>query len=67
MSLECLTFGAWVCSGLFIPTLLSGAAFGRGVGGLFRRNPRTYSIMGSAAMLGGVTRMLISITVSLMY
>jgi H+/Cl- antiporter ClcA len=66
MSLECLTFGAWVCSGMFIPTLLSGAAFGRGVGGLFRRNPRTYSIMGSAAMLGGVTRMLISITVSVM-
>ncbi|KAG5190313.1 channel voltage activated chloride channel [Tribonema minus] len=62
-ALECLTPGAWVCSGVFIPTLLSGAALGRCTGQLLGRNPRTYSIMGAGSLLGGVMRMLISLTV----
>lgn len=27
--MECMTIGTWVCSGLFIPTLLAGAAMGK--------------------------------------
>lgn len=71
--LACLTYGIKVPSGLFIPALLIGAAYGR----LWTRvinhfsslyhwknvDPRTYGLVGSAAMLGGVTRMTISLTV----
>ncbi|CAM9871346.1 unnamed protein product, partial [Chrysoparadoxa australica] len=63
--LTCVTFGASLCSGLFIPTLSSGAALGRAIGGLAGRNVSTASLMGAASLLGGVTRMTISITVIL--
>ncbi|CAM9637436.1 unnamed protein product [Choristocarpus tenellus] len=63
LSLECLTVGALICSGLFIPSLLSGAAFGRGIGVLLGRNPRSYALVGAGAILGGIARMAISITV----
>lgn len=71
--LGCVTYGLKVPSGLFVPALLIGAAYGR----LWTRvinsvsfvehaktvDPRTYGLVGSVAMLGGVTRMTISLTV----
>nr|CCA15884.1 Chloride Channel (ClC) Family putative [Albugo laibachii Nc14] len=73
LGLACITYGIKVPSGLFIPALLIGAAYGR----LWTRvinfyshwghakivDPRAYGLVGSAAMLGGVTRMTISLTV----
>ncbi|KDO24809.1 hypothetical protein SPRG_09642 [Saprolegnia parasitica CBS 223.65] len=73
---SCWTYGLKVPSGLFIPALLTGAAYGR----LWTRiinaitaalhaktiDPRVYGLIGSAAMLGGVTRMTISLTVILL-
>ncbi|KAF1333369.1 Chloride channel, partial [Globisporangium splendens] len=73
MVLACITYGLKVPSGLFVPALLIGAAYGR----LWTRvinyftamlklktvDPRTYGLVGSCAMLGGVTRMTISLTV----
>ncbi|OQR94244.1 Chloride Channel (ClC) Family [Achlya hypogyna] len=70
---SCWTYGVKLPSGLFIPALLTGAAYGR----LWTRvinaitaalhaktiDPRVYGLIGSAAMLGGVTRMTISLTV----
>ncbi|CAK1547079.1 unnamed protein product [Leptosia nina] len=64
------TFGLAVSSGLFIPNLLTGAAWGR----LFAIwmqyafpsmsiNPAKYALIGAAAQLGGVVRMTISLTV----
>ena len=69
--LNCWTFGMAVSSGVFIPTLLTGAAWGRFIGhammDIFPENelsdPGKYALLGAAAMLGGVTRMTISLTV----
>jgi len=71
--LNCWTYGLSVSSGVFIPTLLTGAAWGRFVGssleGIFPGSqlgdPGKYALLGAAAMLGGVTRMTISLTVIL--
>ena len=74
--LACWTYGLKVPSGLFVPALLIGAAYGR----LWTRivnattqsigwkmvDARTYGLVGSAAMLGGITRMTISVTVILL-
>lgn len=71
--LSCITFGLNVSLGIFIPTLLVGAAWGR----LFAMtlsvafptvtflNPGKYALIGSAAQLGGVLRMTLSLTVIL--
>eukprot|EP00698_Gefionella_okellyi_P015198 TRINITY_DN4286_c0_g1_i1.p1 TRINITY_DN4286_c0_g1~~TRINITY_DN4286_c0_g1_i1.p1 ORF type:complete len:814 (+),score=118.51 TRINITY_DN4286_c0_g1_i1:176-2443(+) len=66
----CLTYGISVSSGLFVPAILTGAAYGRilgsGLSQLFPdRNvdPGTYALIGAASFLGGVSRMTISITV----
>lgn len=71
--LSCVTFGLNVSLGIFIPTLLVGAAWGR----LFAMflsvafptvtflNPGKYALIGSAAQLGGVLRMTLSLTVIL--
>jgi chloride channel 7 len=74
--LACATYGIAVPSGLFVPSLLLGAAFGRLYGQLLPiglralapgftalSEPGVYSLIGSAAMLGGMARMTISITV----
>ena len=69
--LNCWTYGISVSSGLFIPTLLMGAAWGRFVGALLETfisssilgDPGKYALLGAAAMLGGVTRMTISLAV----
>ncbi|XP_050316045.1 H(+)/Cl(-) exchange transporter 7 isoform X2 [Anthonomus grandis grandis] len=68
------TFGLASSNGLFIPTLLTGAAWGRlisiGLFSVFPDNnivhPGKYALIGAAAQLGGVVRMTISLTVILM-
>lgn len=65
------TYGLMIPSGLFIPCFLIGGAWGR-ILGLTLRNtfpgtkfadPGKYALIGAAAMLGGVVRMTISLTV----
>lgn len=72
--LACWTYGLKVPSGLFIPSLLIGAAWGRLIGVLLNgMNPTAwwtqdlskYSLIGAAAQLGGTVRMTISLTVIL--
>lgn len=65
------TYGLSVPSGLFIPSLLTGAAWGRLIGQLLQSVaptqtwivPGKFALVGAAAMLGGVVRMTISLTV----
>eukprot|EP00127_Corallochytrium_limacisporum_P001263 Clim_evm33s47 gene=Clim_evmTU33s47 len=73
--LACLTYGIGVPSGLFVPALTTGAAYGRlwgiGVKWLFPSTfahlyEGTFALMGAASFLGGVVRMVISLTVILM-
>jgi chloride channel 7 len=61
-----VTYGIAVPSGLFVPSLLSGAAFGRLFGHLLHKldhangtfaDSGTYALMGAAAVLGGMARM----------
>jgi chloride channel 7 len=70
-----IVYGIAVPSGLFVPSLLSGAAFGRLCGHLLHKldhtngtfaDSGTYALMGSAAVLGGMARMTISLTVILL-
>ncbi|XP_065825999.1 H(+)/Cl(-) exchange transporter 7-like [Oscarella lobularis] len=69
--LTCWTYGVSVPSGLFVPCILSGAAFGRLFGVIMHTlfphltlSPSgRYALIGSAAILGGVLRMTISLTV----
>ena len=70
--MACWTYGASVPSGLFVPCILCGAAYGRFVATLlynhFGMNHiylGTFSLIGAAAFLGGVVRMTISLTVIL--
>ncbi|XP_055389027.1 H(+)/Cl(-) exchange transporter 3-like [Condylostylus longicornis] len=72
-----LTFGIGVPAGLFVPSLMVGALIGRFVGLVMIKlnsvfgfvschkclHPGVYAIVGAAAMLGGVTRVTISIVV----
>uniref|UniRef100_A0A6P7FEH3 Chloride channel protein n=1 Tax=Diabrotica virgifera virgifera TaxID=50390 RepID=A0A6P7FEH3_DIAVI len=72
--LACWTFGLSTSNGLFIPTLLTGAAWGRlvsiGIYYVFPNvglvHPGKYALIGAAAQLGGVVRMTISLTVIIM-
>ncbi|KAM3921298.1 H(+)/Cl(-) exchange transporter 6 [Leptodactylus fuscus] len=70
--LSCWTFGMSVPSGLFVPSLLCGAGFGRLVANLLKSYlglthiySGTFALIGAAAFLGGVVRMTISLTVIL--
>ncbi len=71
--MSCIACGIDVAGGLIIPNIITGASFGRLVGELLHMyfpvgtfvDPGTYSLIGAAAMLGGVSRMTISITVIL--
>ncbi|KAJ8016497.1 hypothetical protein DPEC_G00007840 [Dallia pectoralis] len=69
--LACWTYGVSVPSGLFVPSLLCGAAFGRLVANILKINlgmdiySGTFALIGAAAFLGGVVRMTISLTVIL--
>jgi chloride channel 7 len=75
ITLATITYGIAVPSGLFVPSLLSGAAFGRLCGHLLHKldhtngtfaDSGTYALMGAAAVLGGMARMTISLTVILL-
>ncbi|KAM7296867.1 H(+)/Cl(-) exchange transporter 7 [Ixodes scapularis] len=71
--LSCWTYGLSVSSGVFIPTLLVGAVWGRllgiGVRAIFPTatwvNPGKFALLGAAATLGGVVRMTLSLSVIL--
>uniref|UniRef100_A0A8C4YXF0 Chloride channel protein n=1 Tax=Gadus morhua TaxID=8049 RepID=A0A8C4YXF0_GADMO len=69
--LACWTYGTAVPSGLFVPSLLCGAAYGRLVANLLNINfgmnvySGTFALIGAASFLGGVVRMTISLTVIL--
>lgn len=64
------TYGLAIPSGLFIPSLLIGAAWGRlfgiGINTLFPSSnvdPGKYALIGAASTLGGILRMTLSLTV----
>ena len=72
ISMAIVTYGLAVPSGLFVPSLLSGAAFGRMVASVLHTadgyhgtfaDAGTYALVGAVAVLGGVARMTISLTV----
>ncbi|XP_063223431.1 H(+)/Cl(-) exchange transporter 7 [Bacillus rossius redtenbacheri] len=71
--LSVVTYGLSVSGGLFIPALLTGAAWGRLVGIALQTffptcawiDPGKYALVGAAAHLGGMVRMTISLTVIL--
>ena len=74
ITLASLVYGIAVPSGLFVPSLLAGAAFGRLFGHLLHKldhtsgtfaDSGTYALMGAAAVLEGMARMTISLTVIL--
>eukprot|EP00931_Biecheleriopsis_adriatica_P071319 TRINITY_DN45166_c0_g1_i1.p1 TRINITY_DN45166_c0_g1~~TRINITY_DN45166_c0_g1_i1.p1 ORF type:complete len:493 (-),score=72.00 TRINITY_DN45166_c0_g1_i1:107-1585(-) len=71
--LACWTYGLAVPSGLFVPSLLTGAAFGRLVGqavqdisGGWTADPGVYALMGATAFLSGMARITISLAVIIM-
>jgi len=75
ITMATLVYGIAVPSGLFVPSLLAGAAFGRLCGHLLHKldhtsgtfaDSGTYALMGAAAVLGGMARMTISLTVILL-
>uniref|UniRef100_A0A671RSC2 Chloride channel protein n=1 Tax=Sinocyclocheilus anshuiensis TaxID=1608454 RepID=A0A671RSC2_9TELE len=63
------TYGLTVSAGVFIPSLLIGAAWGRLFGILLSfiiwADPGKYALIGAAAQLGGIVRMTLSLTVIL--
>ncbi len=75
ITMACITYGTSVPSGMFVPSLLSGAAFGRMIGHLLHKLDRihgtfadsgTYALMGAASMCAGISRMTISLTVMIL-
>lgn len=72
-ALALLTYGIAVPSGMFVPCILIGCAYGRLVGEMLTNlfpdagiNAGVYALMGATSMLGGVARMTISLTVILL-
>ena len=71
--LALVTYGCAVPSGLFVPCILMGSAFGRLWGELLRDTlpvtsditPGVYALVGAAAMLSGVTRITVTLSVIL--
>uniref|UniRef100_A0A8C5AGM6 Chloride channel protein n=1 Tax=Gadus morhua TaxID=8049 RepID=A0A8C5AGM6_GADMO len=69
--LACWTYGLAVSAGVFIPSLLIGAAWGRLIGIIpvfplqIWADPGKYALIGAAAQLGGIVRMTLSLTVIL--
>jgi CBS domain-containing protein len=68
--LASVTSGTFCPAGLFVPTLLSGAAFGRIIGHILNciapgyvTDSGTYALIGAAAVLGGMSRMTIAGTI----
>uniref|UniRef100_A0A7S3FDR9 Chloride channel protein n=1 Tax=Prasinoderma singulare TaxID=676789 RepID=A0A7S3FDR9_9VIRI len=72
-TLAVVTYGISVPSGLFVPSILCGAAYGRLVGmvmvhyhGHTGVDEGTYALLGAASFLGGAMRMTVSLCVILM-
>eukprot|EP00930_Biecheleria_cincta_P097551 TRINITY_DN89254_c0_g1_i1.p1 TRINITY_DN89254_c0_g1~~TRINITY_DN89254_c0_g1_i1.p1 ORF type:complete len:891 (+),score=120.35 TRINITY_DN89254_c0_g1_i1:146-2674(+) len=75
---SCWTYGIGVPSGLFVPSLLTGAAFGRIAGQLVKTyfpltgehgiwaHPGIYALVGACSMLAGTARITISLAMILM-
>jgi len=71
--LSCWTYGLSIPSGIFIPALLSGAAWGRLLGislywmsnGAAWADPGKYALIGAASQLGGIVRVSLSLAVIL--
>lgn len=66
----CWTYGAGMPSGLFIPSMLSGAVLGRIVGEILKYGDPSvhagrYALVGASAMLGGMARITVSLSVIL--
>merc|ERR1719316_1230186 len=67
-----LTIGNVCPAGLFVPSLYIGACLGRCMGAFVNQivphdvEPGVYSMVGAAAVLGGVSRMTISLVVIMM-
>mmetsp|Transcript_68512 Transcript_68512/g.198769 ORF Transcript_68512/g.198769 Transcript_68512/m.198769 type:complete len:807 (+) Transcript_68512:74-2494(+) len=70
MTATCLTYGLSVPSGLFVPSLLGGAAMGRIIGQTLEpyvtADPGIYALVGATAMLSGAARITISLAMILM-
>ena len=73
--MACLTCGSSVPAGMFVPSLLSGAAFGRLIGHLLHKldntngtfaDSGTYALMGAAAVTSGISRITISLTIMIL-
>eukprot|EP00931_Biecheleriopsis_adriatica_P041540 TRINITY_DN23734_c0_g2_i1.p1 TRINITY_DN23734_c0_g2~~TRINITY_DN23734_c0_g2_i1.p1 ORF type:complete len:860 (-),score=130.18 TRINITY_DN23734_c0_g2_i1:58-2637(-) len=73
--LSCWTYGIGVPSGLFVPSLLTGSAFGRIIGQLLKNyvpgyitwaHPGVYALIGACSMLAGTARITISLAMILM-
>ena len=73
-SLSLMTYGISLPSGLFVPGILCGAAYGRLMGmfmvktfpGMQDIDEGTYAVLGAASFLAGATRMTVSICVVLL-
>ncbi|GMH34108.1 hypothetical protein BSKO_01942 [Bryopsis sp. KO-2023] len=68
--LATLTYGVSIPSGLFVPSILCGASYGRLVGMFVTRmhphhniDEGTYALLGAAGFLGGASRMTVSLCV----
>lgn len=65
-----LTYGIAIPSGLFIPVILAGAAYGRLIGRLFESisqlDTGLFSLLGAASLLGGTMRMTVSLCIILL-
>ncbi|KAH9108991.1 hypothetical protein AeMF1_015870 [Aphanomyces euteiches] len=67
-----IVLGASISSGVFVPSIIAGAALGRAMGQWMHAddmdfvNVGTYALVGAAAVLGGVTRITISLTIILL-
>ena len=75
VSMACVVVGLSVAAGLFVPALLSGAAFGRLVGRVLHNldysrgsfaDAGTYALMGAAACTGGITRITLSLSIMIL-
>jgi len=65
--LTILTYGTALPVGLFVPNMLVGACFGRGIGQIwasmgFKAHPGVHALVGAAGMLAGFGRMAVSLT-----
>jgi chloride channel 7 len=75
VTMSCVTYGTAIPAGMFVPSLLAGAAFGRMIGHLLHKidgargtfaDSGTYALIGAASICSGISRMTISLTVMIL-